>query len=200
VTSRLTLQCQGSDVGAHRGHIASRSTRKRRESLRSQPQVRRCAVHIRGGQELPCAGPDLQADSQISVTPAKARSARRRSLVRSIAQSMEAAEALRHIAAISGCLAPSRRGTQHPRVQPVPTRQNSRFWMSAASQRIIVRGVPIRRLLACIVPVPPTPSVATSGEVVSSGCGRRGEQIGAITSTAFGCPLAAHAAAGVRRE
>lgn len=60
--------------------------------------------------------------------------------------------------------------------------------------------VPNRRLLACIVPVPPTPSVATSGEVVSSACGRRGEQIGAIMSAASGCPLAARAAAGVRRE
>ena len=33
-------------------------------------------------------------------------------------------------------------GTQHAEARPVPTRQNNRFWMSATSRTIIVRGVP----------------------------------------------------------
>ena len=33
-------------------------------------------------------------------------------------------------------------GTQHSEARPVLTRQNSRFWMSAASRTIIVRGIP----------------------------------------------------------
>ena len=37
---------------------------------------------------------------------------------------------------ISGCLAPSRKGTEHSEARPVPTRQNSRFWMSATSRTI----------------------------------------------------------------
>jgi hypothetical protein len=43
---------------------------------------------------------------------------------------------------ISGCLAPSRSGNAALRARPVPTRQNSRFWMSATSRTVIVRGVP----------------------------------------------------------
>ncbi len=33
-------------------------------------------------------------------------------------------------------------GTQHSAARPAPTRQNSRFWMSATSRTVIVRGVP----------------------------------------------------------
>ena len=33
-------------------------------------------------------------------------------------------------------------GTQLSEARPVPTRQNSRFWMSATSRAVIVRGAP----------------------------------------------------------
>ena len=33
-------------------------------------------------------------------------------------------------------------GTQHSEARPVPTRQNSRFWMSATSRTVVVDGVP----------------------------------------------------------
>ena len=33
-------------------------------------------------------------------------------------------------------------GTQHSEARPVPTRQNSRFWMSATSRTVIVGGIP----------------------------------------------------------
>jgi len=33
-------------------------------------------------------------------------------------------------------------GTQHSETRPVPTRQNSRFWMCRTSRTVIVRGVP----------------------------------------------------------
>ena len=33
-------------------------------------------------------------------------------------------------------------GTQHSEAEPMPTRQNSRLWMSATSRTVIVRSVP----------------------------------------------------------
>lgn len=47
-----------------------------------------------------------------------------------------------HIAAHLGMPGSIRRGNAVPRTRPVPTRQNSQFWMSATSRTVIVRGVP----------------------------------------------------------
>ena len=57
----------GGMTGALWGHITPRSTQNRRETARSQPQVKVHVKHIRPGRWNTCTRPGPQADSMLPV-------------------------------------------------------------------------------------------------------------------------------------